>query len=222
MRIQTVIIVCIRIQTIFSQKRVERASVQPFFCFPVLFIRLGYIYFCDMAKFSNTQDFINEVLRIWASNLIRERIAAVRKEEAIASKELLQSYEFEIRKATIAQAGAALIAFEQQGRFLDMKRIDRGTNQLPIDEIKKWIKDVGLSSFRFLPSDGQNTLVGDRLLNEMAWGIVKKTQKKKRSKKKRRKLGVGFEDSLSDLIDELREGFLDRTVEEIKESIQNK
>lgn len=175
-----------------------------------------------MAKFSNSQDFINEVLRLWASNLIRERIEAVRKEEAIASKELLQSYEFEIRKATIAQAGAALIAFQEQGRFLDMKRIDRGTYQIPIDDLIKWIKDVGLHAFRYLPSNQKKPLTGDRLLNELAWGISRTIKKKKRTKKRRRKLGVGFEDSLEDLIDELREGFLDRTIEQIKESFQNK
>lgn len=174
-----------------------------------------------MAKFSTEQEFINQVLTDFARQLIASRIRQVRGQKAIASKELLRSYEYEIRKATVQQTGMALIAFEQHGRFLDMKRANRKNRQIPIDELKKWIKEIGIESFKRVPTtDSKQPLTGQRLLNALAWGIALKIKKRGRYKK-RKPLQRGTESLIENLIDELREGFLDRTVDEIKTSLSN-
>lgn len=181
----------------------------------------NYLQLRTMAKFSTEQEFVNHVLTQFAKALIASRIRQVRSQKAIASKELLQSYAYEIRKATINQTALAMIAFEDQGRFLDMRRINRKREYIPVEEIKKWIREVGLGSFKNLPKGASGPLTGKRLLNALAWGIVTKIKQRGRFKKARRPLQKGTEALILELIDELREGYLDRTVDEIKESLTN-
>ena len=119
-----------------------------------------------MARFSNEVDFINTLLYEWAQQLIVRRIQNVKKEKAIASRELLQSYVFEIRKATVNQTAIAMIAFEEHGRFLDMKRVDRKTKGIDLEELKDWIKDIGLEAFKKLPTTSTGKPIkGQRLLH---------------------------------------------------------
>ena len=167
----------------------------------------------------NHNDFINLVLYEWATQLIQERKTLVRKTSSIASKELLSSYDFEIRKATIEQTAKLLIAFEKQGRFLDLKKINRKDQQIPVEEIKKWILDQGLGKFkRRRKWYGRRVVSNTRFLNDLAWGIVKK---KKRKKHRRRKLQKGMNDAIWKLMTELSEGYLDRTTKEIIQSIKD-
>lgn len=169
-------------------------------------------------KFSNEQDFVNTVLLRFAEKVVALRVKNVEDTQSVASGELLRSHQYEIRKATVQQAAQAIFSFQEHGRFLDMRRIDT-TKQRPVEEIKDWIKTIGLGSFNNLPSAPGRAPIGqDRLLNNLAWGIVKKKQKKK---SKRRKLQKGFEDVLDDLTDDLMEGYQDIAVEEIIGSLQN-
>lgn len=169
-------------------------------------------------KFSNDQDFVNTVLLRFAKELIKLRIENVEKTKSIASRGLLNSHRYEIRKATIQQAAQAIFSFQEHGRFLDMRRINR-INQRPVDEIKEWIKTIGLEAFKKLPSapEGKEPIGQDEILNDLAWGIVKKKKKRRR----RRKLQKGFQDVLDDLTDDLMEGYQQIVIDEVIESLQN-
>ena len=171
-----------------------------------------------MVKFKTEQDFINFVLREFAEQLIEQRIENVRKTKAVASNELMDSYAFEIRKATTQQIANALFAFEARGRYLDMRRINR-TNLIPIDVLKEWILKKGLENFKRRPSGPANRkpISDRRFLHELAWGI---SIKKRGGKHKRKKLQKGFEGLLQEMMSTLRFGYLDRTLDEIKSSVQ--
>lgn len=175
-----------------------------------------------MAKFSNEQDFVNEVLAEFARRLIEQRQRNVRREKAIAKGTLLDSYEHEIRKATVQQTAMAMFAFEERGRWLDMKRVNRKGAFIPVEVLKEWIKEVGLEKFKQLPGQQPRFAIGNQeRLNQLAWGISRSIRARGRTKKVRRKLQTGTESLLQELIGELRDGFLDRTVEQIKDSLQN-
>jgi len=170
-------------------------------------------------KFSNEQDFVNTVLLRFAQNVVALRIKNVQATKSVASGGLLRSHEYEIRKATVQQAAQAIFSFQEHGRFLDMRRIDT-TRQRPVEEIKEWIRTIGLAAFKKLPTapEGRAPIGQDRILNDLAWGIVKKKQKKR---SKRRKMQTGFEDLLDDLTDDLLEGYQDIAIDEIIDSLQN-
>lgn len=172
-----------------------------------------------MASTKDNQ-FINIILEEWASQLIRQRRENVRKTKSVASADLLNSYDFEIRKATLEQTARALISFEDTGRFLDLKRINRRNKQIPVEEIKAWILDVGIEKFKkTTPDDGRKPISNQRFLNDLAWGIVRK---KKTKRHRRRKLQKGINESLSILIEEILEGYQDRTIQDIKQSFSEK
>lgn len=168
-------------------------------------------------KFKTEQDFVNFVLFQFAQEVIEQRIEQVKATKSIATAELLRSYRYEIRKATIQQTALALFYFQEHGRFLDMRRINR-KKQIPIKEIKEWIQAKGLSAFRAVPTDGRKPVGQDRLLNNLAWGIVKSSKKRKR---KRRKLQKGWGLSIENLIIELGAGYQDRTIEEISNAFKS-
>lgn len=170
-------------------------------------------------KFSNEQDFVNTVLLRFAQQVIKLRVHNVKETKSIASRGLLESHRYEIVKATVQQAAQAIFSFQEHGRFLDMRRIDT-TRQRPVEEIKEWIKTIGLDAFKNLPTapNGREPIGQDKLLNDLAWGIVKKKQQKK---SKRRKMQKGFQDVLDDLIDDLMEGYQQIAIDEVIESLQN-
>lgn len=174
-----------------------------------------------MAKFKTEKEFIYDLLHEFAADLIASRRKNIKDQKAVASKKLLRSFEFQILQATTGQTAAALIAFEERGRFLDMKRVNRKDKMIPVNEIKNWIQEVGLDSFKRLPKKGTGAPGGDKILNALAWGISKKIQQKGRYKKARRSLQKGTEAQIINLIEELREGWKDRTIEQIKESLKN-
>ncbi len=179
-------------------------------------------YLRHMARFQTEYEFVYTVLTEFSQRLIEQRKRNVRKEKAISSRELLESYDYEITRSTLAQTASALIAFEEYGRFLDMKRVNRRSSMIPIADIEAWLLDGGLAKFRSLPADAQGRTAAThrKLLLDLAWGVSRNIQKRGRYKrKKRRKLQTGIESLLARLINELSEGYLDRTVEEIKESL---
>ena len=139
----------------------------------------------------------------------------VQETKSVASAELLNSYRYEIRKATIQQTALALFYFQEKGRFLDMKNINR-LKRIPVKEIVSWIKDVGLSAFKTLPTKNRTPAGQNKILNQLAWGIVRSKRKKKHL---RRNLQKGWGKSLGKLVSELSVGFKDRTAQQIIQSI---
>ena len=171
------------------------------------------------SQYASDEEFINDVLLQFCEELIAQRIENVKKEKAVASQELINSYAFEIRKATMDQAALAMIAFEDKGRYLDMKRLSR--NQLiPISALEKWIEDVGLNAFKRLPRglNGRSPKNSRELMNRLAWGIA---IGKKGKRKKRKKLARGMGSLVQELIVELAAGYQDRTIEDIKDIFKN-
>ncbi len=171
-----------------------------------------------MARFTNDNDFINRLLVEFAESVITQRIEQVRATKSVTSSELINSYAYEIRKATTEQTASAMFAFAKHGRYLDLRRMNKpGGGKEYIAELVEWLRDGGLDKFRRTPSPERiKAPVGsNKYLNSLAWGIVRK-----KKKHKRRRLQKGWGGQLSELTRELMTGYQHRTVSEIKEAFK--
>ena len=187
--------------------------------FYILSVARAISHLCVVASNLTETQFIHLALTEFAEELIRQRQENIRAVKATASEELLRSYDYEIRKQTTSQTAAAFISFADYARYIDMKRLNRTGKSIPVDEIKDWIKEKGFDAFRRKPKDSQgNPLTGSRLLNALAWGIVRK--KKGRIKNKRKAIQGGTENLYGRLIRQLARGYKDRTAEQIISQFQ--
>lgn len=173
-----------------------------------------------MAQFQNEKDFVNEVLLRFSEKVVAQRMANTQKSKSVATAGLLRSYRYEIRKATIQQAAMTMFSFQEHGRFLDMKRVNRKDNLIDVEAIKDWIRNIGISAFKKKPVNLRSPIGQDRILNDLAWGIAKTIKKKGKTKGKRRNMQRGFHGLVTELTAELGAGYKDRTIDQIIESFK--
>jgi hypothetical protein len=112
----------------------------------------------------------------WAANYVRTRADFLRKRKIEATGSLVRSLEFEINQQARAEAVDLLLAFEEHGRFVDMKTLTPaagGGNY--IAAIEAWIRSKGESKFvnKYMEKYGKKTVPAN-VLNKIAWGIVTK------------------------------------------------
>lgn len=162
-------------------------------------------------------EFINQTLEVWATDFMEGRRARLQRAKVDASGDLINSLDTDIQKARGEQAAQVFFLFNDYGRFLDLRKRDR-RKQIPVDEIKEWIKDKGISSFRKKVRDRNGTpLSGNRLINAIAWGIARKKKKTKRVNWwNKAKTAAIF-----DLYDQLAIGLTNIALEEAKKCAQN-
>jgi hypothetical protein len=135
------------------------------------------------------QKFIGEELHQLGSDFAVQRASALRARKIEAMGALSASVQFEIEREARQEAVSLLIAFEEHGRFIDMKRLkapsaDRIGSSY-IEAIEAWIKARGweekliekYKSKRHLRKAPKN------VLNMIAWGIALKRSKKVRPRR---------------------------------------
>lgn len=163
-------------------------------------------------QFVNT---IEQIAKAWQMPVLQKLVANIKQKKLISSRDLLNSLSSE----TLANLSSAMVtisfAFEDYGRYNDMKRL-KWSEQPPIEDIIEWVKKKGIQSFKDrAPKPNKPT---ERRLNEIAWGIARKklaTQKYK----SRPWFQSTFYKSLNALQEELMLGIADRTIEGIKDSL---
>lgn len=122
-------------------------------------------------------DFLLAELEAFAAEFVRDRTTALRRRRAEATGELVRSLEYEARAQSLAAGAQLLIAFEEQGRFIDMRRLqppEGGADY--IANLIKWIEAKGLSQKfiqGYMDKRGLKT-VPDRVLTFIAFGIARK------------------------------------------------
>jgi hypothetical protein len=134
------------------------------------------------------RDFIEAELTQLAQAFIVQRTAALRSRKISASDALAQSLEYEVTQIAQREAVELLIAFEEHGRFIDMKRLKPPTNfgNAYINMLEEWIRARGWEQ-KFIAK-----FVKDRnlrkpprnVLNQIAWGIAIKRGYGKTRKRK--------------------------------------
>lgn len=135
-----------------------------------------------MAQFSEDAikeitDYIEVQGRDWARQYIEGRIAYFGKKKLKSSGELMQSMQSEI-VSTLQQGAETRItlAFSHYGRFIDMKFLKAAKGgERYMKALADWIKEKDLAE-RFAKKRGLERrlrAVPNRVLNRMAWGIIK-------------------------------------------------
>lgn len=129
-----------------------------------------------MTETDNLKQIIASELEEWAAGFVQARVAYLSR-TASRSGVLERSVQSEIVRAAQRDAVEALIAFQEYGRFIDMKPTaqDKWGRQA-LKRIEEWADAVGLENFErgFIKRYGSRPLRDEAFLNRIAWGIVKK------------------------------------------------
>lgn len=130
------------------------------------------------------KQFIQEEMTKWAAEYIATRKAYLLKRKISASGELIRSLEFELNAQASREAVEMLLAFEEHGRFVDMKGLQppEGGGEY-IAGLVDWMQRKGLAD-RFTERYMERhklRKVPERVLVYIAWGIaLSRTDKYKR------------------------------------------
>lgn len=167
---------------------------------------------------ANFIDTLEKIAKAWQLPVVQLLVNNARKKKLVSSQRLLNSFDSSVQKEISSHLVTIGFAFEEYGRYHDMKRL-RWSALPPIEDFIEWVKEKGINNFRDPnPRPGKTT---ERRLNEIAWGIAKnkiKTQKHKR----RPWFQNSFYKQLNALQEELLLGVGDRTIEQIKDSINSR
>lgn len=161
------------------------------------------------------RDIINKTLKEYSVIFVANRIESMRKAKLESSSDLINSVSAGVQKAGSEDLGTLTLAFNEYGRYFDMKRNNR-SKQVPVDEIKEWIQEKGLASFasgykRKIPVSSAN------LINAIAWGIVK--SKINKQTKRRRWYSKSRGRDINNLYDTLVERYQDYILNNTKDLI---
>lgn len=160
--------------------------------------------------------FLNNTLKAWAVEFVAARIQDAKAKGLDKTRGLINSFGYELIKATAAGVASVLVAFEDRGRYQDMKRLryrQASWGREGIKDLEAWIDKVGVNKFKtgFLRKRGKLPTTEAKLINEIAWGIMlgKKKHKRRRWYAKNREKEIGI------LYDRLLEGWQDITAQGI-------
>ena len=139
-----------------------------------------------MESNEELKEFIAIELHELASQYIANRTAFLAGKRRNASGNLSNEMAFDIDKQARAEAVTLLLAFEEHGRYIDMKRLnapDGGRDY--VQAIEDWIRARGweqrfIEKFRTMHNLRK---VPPSVLTQIAWGIVKKRAIKVRPKR---------------------------------------
>lgn len=163
-------------------------------------------------------DTLEKIARAWQLPVVQQFVSNAKAKKLTSTQKLINSLSSE----TSANLSSALVsisfAFEEYGRYHDMKRL-RWSALPPIDDIIKWVKEKGINNFK--DPNPSPTKTSERRLNEIAWGIAKK-RKANPKWKSRPWFQSSFYKSLNALKEELLLGVSERTIEGIKDSLNSR
>ena len=178
-------------------------------------------HICIMANIdSRFLDAMTEIGEEWGMKTLSVLSANVRKKKLRTTGQLLQSLDHETKKDLSKVVTAIAFAFQDYGRFKDMRR-NIWDKQPPVAAILEWVKQKGVSSFGADPNPYKNEIkTSERRANEIAWGIARKyaTNKAFRSRPWFQKSFFGMLNALSE---ELLEAAADFATDELKNSIKD-
>lgn len=148
-----------------------------------------------MEATQNINEAIKEQMLDWVQHFIAQRKAALSKgKKGVATGALLNSFELEIDRVAKEEGIALLIAFNESGRFLDMKPSSMSNDAWgrdSIERLKAWVEKRGIGQFyagymEKHPNTGFRKGINiQQIINNIAWGIAinRSNGKFKRGKK---------------------------------------
>ena len=122
--------------------------------------------------------FIAKELQEMAEFYIKQRISSLQGRKINATNELAQSLDYKVVYEAKVEVISMLLAFEEHGRYVDMKRLKPPTEYGAeyITAIEEWIKARGWEDRFIRKFVAQRKLreVPKDVLNQIAWGIAAK------------------------------------------------
>lgn len=164
-------------------------------------------------------DRIAEVSRTWADDFVAARKTALSARKITASGDLSRSIEAGVTKGGEQGAVTILIAFNDYGRIVEMRRINHdkwGRNA--VTRVEDWIREKGISRFvpGFMQRHPEWKTTPKDVVNRAAWGIlVSRSANKFRRRPWWNKAKTA---SVSSLYNQVATATADATMEELKES----
>lgn len=165
---------------------------------------------------------IEEVSEYFAIETIQRWMKAIRRRKLVNTKQLINSLDQETRKDLSRLVVVMNFAFEDYGRFQDIKK-KKWSSQPPIDKILEWVKSKGIESFGTDPRPYKTKpKTEERRLNEIAWGIAKHKSSRNYRDKSKPWFQSTFYRSLNALYEELSLGIADRSIDAFKEALTDR
>lgn len=171
--------------------------------------------------YSALSEYLQAELEQFCADFVRDRTEQLRRRKAVASGDLAKSLAYEVRAQALTAGVQALIAFEESGRFIDMRRLqppEGGADY--IANIIRWIQAKGLAEKMTAKYVAQRNLkkTPERVLTYIAFGIARKrfSGKYRRTrwynKAKTATISNLYDNILSDMpalvVEELKKGFI--------------
>mgnify|MGYP000741763767 CR=1 FL=1 len=130
---------------------------------------------------------ISAEMEEWAAVFVKQRVDFLRKRKIEASGQLINSIAASINQQARREAVELLLAFDDTGRFLDMKRLrPSGGGADYITALENWIREKGFEG-KFTQKFMQKYRLQKappNVLNKIAWGIAMSRSTGKFRKKK--------------------------------------
>lgn len=157
-----------------------------------------------MAKFdAATLDAIEQVAEAFGKETLRRLISRISRTGMVNTRGLIMSMAYEQQTDLASVIHSISFAFEEYGRYHDMRRLDYGS-QPPIDKLLDWIEKKGLQAFGKDPNPYKRKPKTDaRRRNEIAWGIAMQMSSGSFKRKRRKWFNSEFYANLEGLKEEL-------------------
>lgn len=167
-------------------------------------------------------DTITELSEYFALETIQRWIATIKRQKLVNTKQLINSLDQETRADLGRLVAVISFAFEDYGRYHDIKN-KRWQNQPPIEKLIAWIEKKGLDAFGADPKPNKKKpKTKERRINEIAWGIAMQRTQRNRKDKARPWFQSNFYKGLNALQEEISIGVQDRTIESMKEALTDR
>lgn len=122
-------------------------------------------------------DYLRAEAEAFCAQFVRDRTAELRRRKAVASGGLANSLEYEVRAQALNAGVEVLLAFEESGRFIDMRRLQPGPAGTDyIANLIRWIEEKGLKEKMISNYVSRRKLkkVPERVLSYIAFGMARK------------------------------------------------
>ena len=161
--------------------------------------------------------YLQQEMEVFAAEFVRDRIAALKRRRTNASGDLAKSLSYEVKAQTLSAATELLLAFEEHGRFIDMRRLQPAEGGADyIANIISWIEAKGLRE-KFVRGYMRNRKlkkVPERVMTYIAFGIARK---RFNGRYRRTKWYNKFKSAnITEMYDQIQAGLPDIVLEEMK------
>lgn len=168
--------------------------------------------------YANLSAYLQQELETFAAEFVANRAAALRSRGASATDQLARSLAYEVRAQAVDAAAQLLIAFEEHGRFIDMRSLqppEGGADY--IANIIRWIEAKGLTE-KFVRGYVRKRGLKrppERVMTYIAFGIARKRFNGKY--RRRRWYNKSKSAQITELYDTVLAGMPDVVLEELKQ-----